>query len=480
MADTTKISRREWLNYIERLSKINDKAADDVKRYVNANGGTANIDRDELINYAYGVVTKYGEASASLSAEMYDAVANLEGRNVKPAVPADTPTYSEVAKTMNGILKQSLNEEMLGGGAGRLVKRTGVDTVMNNALRDGAQWAWIPSGDTCAFCIALASRGWQKASKKALKNGHAEHIHANCDCTYAIRFDDNLEVEGYDPKEYQKMYYGAEGNTPEEKINSMRRMFYAENKDIVGVESDKAEELIPQVFKLEKIAFRAAENIAEAENYAKDTFVNGGFNLTGKDVSYKGIDVDVANSINNRLDEIYNAFDIPKLSSLESYGKANKRAWTNNEEAPMFTTNFGNVGLNNTIIKSKKTIDNYNKQGAEAFRYVLDNMDSLTGDSRKIAEAYKLAGKSLVGNSVEDFITHEIGHHISYIPDVNKKLVQIQKETNWKDVAARLSGYSNHSFGEYFAESFNAYCRGEQDLLQPELIEIFEGLRKKA
>lgn len=244
MADTTKISRREWLNYIERLSKINDKAADDVKRYVNANGGTANIDRDELINYAYGVVTKYGEASASLSAEMYDAVANLEGRNVKPAVPADTPTYSEVAKTMNGILKQSLNEEMLGGGAGRLVKRTGVDTVMNNALRDGAQWAWIPSGDTCAFCIALASRGWQKASKKALKNGHAEHIHANCDCTYAIRFDDNLEVEGYDPKEYQKMYYGAEGRTPEEKINSMRRMFYAENKDIVGDESSKAEELL--------------------------------------------------------------------------------------------------------------------------------------------------------------------------------------------------------------------------------------------
>jgi uncharacterized membrane-anchored protein YhcB (DUF1043 family) len=145
----------------------------------------------------------------------------------------------------------------------------------------------------------------------------------------------------------------------------------------------------------------------------------------------------------------------------------------------MFTSNFGNIGLNNTLIKSKKLIDEYNKQGVKAFNYVIDNIDALSGDSRKLAEAYKTAGKSLVGNSVEDFITHEVGHHISYIPEVNKKLTIIQKDTNWKDVAEHLSGYSNHSFGEYFAESFNAYCRGEQSTLQPELIEIFEGLRKE-
>ena len=247
MADTTKISRREWLNYIERLRKLNDKAADSVKKYVDANGGTANVNRQELIDYAYGVATKYGEGAATLSAEMYDAVALLEGQRVMPAVPADTPTINEVGKTVNGILKQSSNEDMLASGVGRLVKRTGVDTIMNNALRDGAYWAWIPSGDTCAFCITLASRGWQRASKKALKNGHAEHIHANCDCTYAIRFNDDLEVEGYNPAAYQQMYYGAEGNTPTEKINSMRRMFYAQNKGIVGPKSNKAEKFIVSI-----------------------------------------------------------------------------------------------------------------------------------------------------------------------------------------------------------------------------------------
>ncbi|MBR4692904.1 MAG: hypothetical protein IKP17_09110 [Oscillospiraceae bacterium] len=38
----------------------------------------------------------------------------------------------------------------------------------------------MPSGDTCAFCITLASRGWQKAGREAIKGGHAEHIHNNC------------------------------------------------------------------------------------------------------------------------------------------------------------------------------------------------------------------------------------------------------------------------------------------------------------
>ena len=54
--------------------------------------------------------------------------------------------------------------------------------LLKNAVRDGAEWAWVPHGDTCPFCITLASNGWQKASRKVLKGGHAEHIHANCDC----------------------------------------------------------------------------------------------------------------------------------------------------------------------------------------------------------------------------------------------------------------------------------------------------------
>ena len=225
------ISAREWRRYIQRLSALNEKAADEMRKFVQTVGFS---DVEELIRYAFAVATKYGEASAALSALMYDATAALEKAFVSPALPAATASFDTVARTVRGIINTSENVEMVSSAVGRLVKQAGADTTLQNALRDGAQFAWIPAGDTCAFCITLASRGWQRASKRAIKNGHAEHIHSNCDCTYAIRFDESVNVRGYDPEKYRSMYDGAEGSTPTEKINSMRRRFYQENKEEIN------------------------------------------------------------------------------------------------------------------------------------------------------------------------------------------------------------------------------------------------------
>ena len=222
------ISRKDWNNYIERLSKINSEAAKLVREYIEKNGIE---DVQALIDYSYKVAAKYGNASASLAAMMYDVVADLEGVALPLAELAELPKYGEVAKAVQGTLKTSQNAEEISGAVSRLVKRTGQDTILQNAQRDRAQFAWIPAGETCAFCITLASRGWQNMSKNALKNGHAEHIHSNCDCTYMIRHSDNFNVAGYDPQKYADMYYDADGKTPKQKINSMRRKFYAENRE---------------------------------------------------------------------------------------------------------------------------------------------------------------------------------------------------------------------------------------------------------
>jgi hypothetical protein len=142
------------------------------------------------------------------------------------------------------------------------------------------------------------------------------------------------------------------------------------------------------------------------------------------------------------------------------------------------TTNYGNIGLNNTLLKDKKTIQKYIDDGEKSFKYVVENADVLKGSQRELAETYKQAGRSLVGNSVEDMVTHEVGHHISYMSAVNKEMSKISG-SNWRDYAQNLSGYSNHSFGEYVAESFNAYYNGEYNRLQPEIKAIFDNLRKK-
>jgi hypothetical protein len=253
MAD---ISYKSWNSYIKRLRSLSDKAASELIRFI-ADGHDVYSDPSmskEVIDYAYALTTKYGEGAGALASEMYDALAELSGKAVPAAVPAETATYGEVAKAVYGTKLQSDKPEVMAGAVGRMVKMAGVDTMQQNALRDGAEWAWIPRGDTCAFCLTLASRGWQKASRKAIKNGHAEHVHANCDCTYAIRFSDDVNVEGYDPEALKAMYDEAEGATPNDKINYLRRRFYAENKGLVGAESSKAEEFIPNISTQKKLA----------------------------------------------------------------------------------------------------------------------------------------------------------------------------------------------------------------------------------
>ena len=222
-----KITRQIWNAYIAKLRAINDKAVAEMSSWLRTH---TLEDVDAMIDYAFALSTKYGNASAALAAQMYDAAVELSGKFYPAALPADTATMNEVAKAVVGTAKTG-STEIVSSAVGRLVKMAGVDTTMQNALRDGAEWAWIPVGETCAFCVTLASRGWQRASKKAIKGGHAEHIHANCDCTYAVRFDSSSNVDGYEPDRYLRMYEEADGAKPRARINSMRRDFYQENRE---------------------------------------------------------------------------------------------------------------------------------------------------------------------------------------------------------------------------------------------------------
>jgi len=235
MSRSKKISEKQWRNYIERLYFISRKAGFELQDYV-IEHSLQNI--DDIVEYGFALATKYGEASAALAAEMYDATAELAGVKLPPAVPAATATYEEVAIAINGTAKSG-NPKLIGDSITRLVKVTGVDTTMQNALRDGAEWAWIPVGETCAFCLTLASRGWQEASRKAIRRGHAKHIHANCNCTYAVRFDDGMDVEGYEPDTYYNLYASTPGS-PDDKINAIRRRLYAENRDEINAQKREA------------------------------------------------------------------------------------------------------------------------------------------------------------------------------------------------------------------------------------------------
>mgnify|MGYP004702254059 FL=1 len=261
------ITEKAWVEYITKMSQISQKAADLMQSWVQKNG----LENDKaLLDYAYALSQHYGQAIGALSCQMYEATAAAQGVIVPTAEVADLPDYGEVAKAVKGTQKKSPNN--IPGTITRLVKQVGADTTLKNAERDGAQSAWVPHGDTCAFCITLASRGWQYMSKKAMRNGHAEHIHAHCDCEYAVRFDGKSTVAGYDPDKYLEEYYDANGD-----INEMRRKRYAQNKDVINARkrelyaSKKAEKL--EKLRRSDILISGARitdlNSAEADEFAE-------------------------------------------------------------------------------------------------------------------------------------------------------------------------------------------------------------------
>lgn len=227
------IGLEKLISLVKRLSEIDRAAAREMLKKIES----GQFDRLIIERNAYILAKNYGEVSAALAAEIYDLMASTAPHAVAAALPAEPATVREVVEAIDSVYDYK-NPTLVSEQVGRLVKRAGQDTIMQNAERDGAEFAWMNIGDSCAFCITLASRGWQRVTKRTLRKGHAEHIHANCDCSYVVRFsDDYLPDLG---SEAEEMYYGADGVKYTDKINSIRRQLYAENRDEINAQKRAA------------------------------------------------------------------------------------------------------------------------------------------------------------------------------------------------------------------------------------------------
>lgn len=226
-----KMSASVWMKYINRLQKMNNTAANEMREWLNVHGFD---DAQAVVDQAYALSTKYGEGAAALACEMCDEMAEYQGVTIQPAEPADTKPYEYVKAAVEDKIETG-QQEKIPDTVGEIVKRTGAETTIKNAKRDGAYFAWVPHGDTCAFCIMLASNGWQRASKKTAAGDHVTHIHAHCDCEFAISYNGEGSIEGYDPDKYRDMYYEQEGSW-RDRVNGIRRDIYQENKDKINAQ----------------------------------------------------------------------------------------------------------------------------------------------------------------------------------------------------------------------------------------------------
>ena len=230
-----------------------------------------------------------------------------------------------------------------------------------------------------------------------------------------------------------------------------------------------------QVKEQKTTAFAQAKTTAEAEAYAKEHIFSGAY--LGK-TSYKGIDVDMANGINETLERITEKYG-RKLSGIEVVNPKTAKglkALGGSADAPFATNSLnGMVYINKDIVKNAKALKAYTDKGDEAFKLVMANKDKLSGKMRTLAEIYEKAGKDLVDSSLEGMITHEYGHYLAV--EINPKSDVVSKIADGMGDHL-ISGYSQHNVREYLAECFTEYERGDRSKLDPIVIELFEGAIK--
>ena len=395
-----------WIKYINMLSAINDTAAKKFTAYLNTHETDSKLGRQAAIDYAYAIATQYGESAAAAACEMYDAVAEASGVRLPAAEPAPTAPYSDVAKAVNGLKKQDMPNDLIGDSIGRLVKRAGADTTLKNAKRDGAEFAWIPHGDTCSFCIMLASNGWQRASKKTLKGDHAEHIHANCDCTFAIRFDGKSNVEGYDPDRLREIYNNAEGNTWEEKLNSMRRDDYAKNADKIRAQKREAYALKHPKPETTDKAIKAFEENAMSKQTETGLLIR----KDGSTMELAGIEHHVQGNrdVLNELDGGTFTHNHPQDVTFSDTDIANGIAKGNLKELRAITSE-GNL---HQLINNNATLEDRRKLSAQ---YANQRMKLNNIANQKIARGEKINKAEYINSGMEKWLSENASkYNFSY------------------------------------------------------------------
>lgn len=228
--------------------------------------------------------------------------------------------------------------------------------------------------------------------------------------------------------------------------------------------------------------FIPAASLEEAEAFAKENFVIDSTWSGNGNVSFKGMSLDMANSINEELTKLFDQNDIPKLNNI---GMMNFRQnmWKGSKDAPMAYRGIfnGELYFNPKILKNERELQSYIQKGNEAFQICVDNIDKFKGKQREIVETYKKVGKQIVADvsdtPLQTMVDHEIGHHIQHQVILrNKEFSQVVND-GFEEYSMKISGYATTSKGEYIAESFASY-RGNLAEIDPALRKVFEEIKR--
>lgn len=235
--------------------------------------------------------------------------------------------------------------------------------------------------------------------------------------------------------------------------------------------------------------FTPSTTIEEAQKYA-DKFVESYKTKYSGKVDYSGIDIEYANKMNRAFTEVLEQYAVPnKLRNIVPFNTREKRFKDTTAEAA-YQWGLSDFYYNKKYLKSAKTMAAHKKEYADLLEKVLPNIDKAIeiseGKSNATAtlqlrylKALKNTGRTNVFEPDAYGTTiHELGHYLDdQIFTKAAKESGLDMAESFNNYSGKISAYATSSRQEYVAESFAAYWKGEKDIIDPKLFDLFERLK---
>ena len=240
--------------------------------------------------------------------------------------------------------------------------------------------------------------------------------------------------------------------------------------------------------------FKPAETREGAEQYALEHFGN-----KYSDMSYKGIDLEYANTCNRVLTEINDKYDVSAMKGVQPMNMRTNMFRGSTSEAAYHWGGDGTLFINPTFYKNQKAFAAHKAEIDRLTKTCIDGGENMlkagkVKDSQKPwLEALLKTGRQCVSQShdfVEGTFVHESGHMLE--DKVFRKVyddyfgtggqfegVRKYLASSREKYGGNISAYAVTDSREYVAESFTAWWYGETSILDPNLIRVFEGAMKR-
>lgn len=301
-------------------------------------------------------------------------------------------------------------------------------------------------------------------------NGPASEVY-NCRCTLVA------DVDGIDTSDAMRRARDPETG----KSVLIKDMSYAEWAGWKKKQPKKAA----------KPSFVPASTIEEAQKYAEKYVDDYKSKYTGK-IDYKGIDLQYANDMNKALTEVLDQYDVDyKIRNLVPFNRREKRFKDTTAEAA-YQWGTCDLFFNKDYLKSQKAMAAHVKEYRDLLETVMPNIDIAIEQAKKktgfgaelqlrYVQALKATGRTNVNEpDAYGSMVHELGHYLDdRVFKKAEKEIGFDLSSSFEKYSGKISAYATSNKQEYVAESFAAYWNGEEDILDPELVKIFERSKKK-